>query len=211
MEGRRGNRFLQSGLRVISDFLILAAMATRRPPRVRCGVVANVAVAFVLAIAGCDAKGDGPGGVRIDGGGGGASGSISCNTTAGGCLCFVDDAQPGDVNTCSPTSVVANEMERGVCCLTLSLCTCTRYSCRSDPGSSFCQCGSVTTLAGVTLGSPVAECPAPTADQKCCFSQDNDTCVCSRLACAAEETAVSSCSATAAGACNSDEEIDTCR
>ena len=63
--------------------------------------------------------------------------------------------------------------ERGVCCLTQSLCTCTPYTCRSTPSSSFCQCGSVVALAAVTLGRPVAECPAPAARQKCCFSQDN--------------------------------------
>ena len=70
--------------------------------------------------------------------------------------------------------------ERGVCCVAQSLCTCTPYTCRSDPSSSFCQCGSVVALAGVTLGTAVAECPAPTAAQKCCFSQDNASCICSR-------------------------------
>jgi hypothetical protein len=123
----------------------------------------------------------------------------------------LDDPQPGQIATCTPTSVAQNEMERGVCCLTQALCICTAYTCRSNPASSYCQCGSVSALAGVTLGSLVAECPAPSGEQKCCFSRDNASCTCARLACAAEETEVPNCSATTAGACSPGEEIATCR
>src|SRR5262249_40631550 len=117
----------------------------------------------------------------------------------------------GQLTACSPASVVQGATEQGVCCTAESLCWCIRYTCRSDPSSSYCQCGSVATLATVTLGSPVAACPAPAAGQKCCFSQDNASCICSRLACAAEETEVPGCSATAAGACNPGEAIGACR
>jgi hypothetical protein len=214
----------ECGLRVISDYLYSRAMATRRPQRVRCDIVANVVFASLMSVAGltagCETRDDVAGGLGDSGtlggggaGGGGGSGAatISCNPTGTGCLCIVGDSQPGQAATCSPTSVPQNEMERGVCCVAQSLCSCIRYTCRSDPASSFCQCASVATLAAVTLGSPVAECPAKTGTQKCCFSQDNATCICSGLACAAEETEVPSCSATAAGACRSGEEINACR
>jgi hypothetical protein len=194
-------------------------MAARRPPRDRCVVVANVAIAFtlfvvcfVVACIGRDVAGGPPGSSGTGGSNGGAGGpAISCNPTGTGCLCILDDAQPGQLTTCSPSSVAQNDMEKGVCCVAQSLCTCTRYTCRSDPASSYCQCGSVAILATVTLGTAVADCPAPTAGQKCCFSQDNASCICSRLACAAEETEVADCSATAAGACTSGEAIAACR
>ena len=143
---------------------------------------------------------------------GGSSGAaISCNASGSGCLCIAGDPQPGQITTCTPASVAQGETERGVCCVTQSLCACTRYTCRSDPASSFCQCGSVLTLASVTLGTAVAECPTPGPEQKCCMSQDNASCICSRLACAAEETQMPNCSATAAGACASGEDITACR
>jgi hypothetical protein len=194
----------------------------RRPSRVRCDIVANVLVAFALSVAACTADDvasghvqTGTGGSGADGGagggGGGLGGSISCNPVGPACLCELDSPQAGQLTTCSPTSVAANDMQRGVCCLTQSLCICTPYTCRSNPASSYCQCGSVSALAPVTLGSPVAECPTPSAQQKCCFSPDNDSCTCALLPCAAEETEVPNCSATAAGACNSGEELDTCR
>jgi len=187
----------------------------RRPSRVRCDIVANVFLAFALSVVACAADDVAGGNVTADGGagggGGGPGGSISCNPVGPGCLCMVDDPQPGQLTTCSPTSVAANDMQRGVCCLTQALCICTPYTCRSNPASSFCQCGSLSALAAVTLGSPVAECPTPTAAQKCCFSADNDSCTCANLACAAEETEVANCSATTAGTCDSGEEIDLCR
>ena len=195
-------------------------MATRRLPRDRCGFIANAAIAFILStnglIVACEDRDDGAGGMPDGGSLGGAGGSgggatISCNPTGNGCLCIVDDSQPGTLTTCSPTSVAQSEMEKGVCCVAQSLCSCIRYTCRSDPGSSFCQCGSASNLATVTLGSPVAECPTPAATQKCCFSPDNQTCICSGLACAAEEMQVANCSATAAGACSSGEDIAACR
>jgi hypothetical protein len=201
-------------------FPILAAMAARRSAGVLCAIVANVAFAVALTTAGCIAKGDPPGSASVDGstggnggGAGGASGStISCNPTAGGCLCIADDEQPGQLTDCGPGSVAQNALEQGVCCTAVSLCTCLRYTCRSDPASSYCQCGSVVDLASVTLGTQVAECPVPTEAQKCCFSPDNHMCICSRVAaCAAEEMQVSSCSAAVAGACNSGEEIAACR
>jgi hypothetical protein len=195
-------------------------MAARRAPRVRCGIVANVALVLALQVAACETGGGPPGGSLSDAGSGGAGGgasggssgsTISCNPTAGGCLCIANDTQPSTIDRCSPTSVAQNDMERGVCCTAQSLCTCIRYICRSDPGSSFCQCGSVPSLASVTLGSPVAECPTPIGTQKCCFSQDNASCICSGLACGAGETEVTNCSAAAAGACSSGEEIAACR
>jgi len=200
-------------------------MATRRLAYIRCAFVANVLHGTLLLITacifGCDGRDNVAGGLTDGGnvGAGGAGGgrggsigsSISCNPTSGGCLCIADDAQPGQLTECSPTSVAQSETERGVCCVTQALCACTRYTCRSDPASSFCQCGSVSTLASVTLGSPAADCPAPTAGQHCCFSQDNASCICARLACAEEETEVASCSAAAAGACVSGEEIAACR
>ena len=195
-----------------------------RAPRVRCDNVANVALASILSIAGfaggCDGRDDVAGG-RIgggslggtdgSGGAGGESSSISCNPTGTGCLCIVEDSQPGQLDACSPASVVQDEMERGVCCVAESLCACLRYTCRSDPGSSFCQCGSASSLAGVTLGNPVAECPPPASGQTCCFSQDNATCICARISCAEGEVAVANCSAIAAGACRSGEDIAACR
>jgi len=198
-------------------------MATRRHSRVRCGLVANaISIAATLGAmltGGCEGRDNIPGGGALggiggadgEGGSGGSSSTISCNTTGTGCLCIVDDAQPGQITDCSPASVPRSEAERGVCCVTQSICACIRYTCRSDPGSSFCQCGSVANLATVTLGSAVAECPPPTGTQKCCFSPDNSTCICSGLDCAAEETPVASCSATAAGACAPGEEIAACR
>src|SRR5262245_28823400 len=196
-------------------------MAARPSVGNRCVFVSNVAFVAALAIGGCDAKGDPPGspvggvgagGGAVGGAGGDSSGStISCNPTGTGCLCIADDTQPGQLDACSPTSVVQGATEQAICCTAQSLCSCIRYTCRSDPSSSFCQCGSVATLATVTLGSAVAECPAPTAQQKCCFSPDNGTCICSGLACAAEETAVPNCSAAAAGACNEGEAIAKCR
>jgi hypothetical protein len=203
-------------------------MAIRRHAGVGCRIVANVAFALAMLVVGtiaaCEDRGDGAGTRRPDGGsgsvggaqGGGASGggsgaSISCNESSGGCLCLVGDAQPGAVATCSPASVVQNATEQGVCCLAQALCACTRFTCRSDPASSFCQCGALLSLAGVTLGTSVAECPAKTSEQKCCFSRDNATCICSRLACSAEEAEVPNCSAAAAGACESGQEIEACR
>ena len=204
-------------------------MAMRRHVVVGCGMVANELLAFVLIVAAsfaaCEERNGGAGSRPPDGaatggdqGGSGTGGSgsvgptISCSASGGGgCLCLVGDPQPGSLTACSPASVAQAETERGVCCLAESLCTCTRYTCRADPASSFCQCGSVLALAGVTLGTLVAECPAPTAQQKCCFSQDNATCICSGLACAAEETQVPNCSATAAGACRAGEDIAACR
>lgn len=194
----------------------------RRLSRVRCGIVVNdlcarslLRLAFTLSIAACAADDVASGHVQpgADGGGGdgGPGGSISCNPVGPACLCELDAPQPGQLTTCSPTSVAANDMQRGVCCLTQALCICTPFTCRSDPASSYCQCGSVSALAAVTLGSPVAECPPPTAAQKCCFSADNDSCTCANLPCAAEETEVATCSATTAGACDSGEEITTCR
>jgi hypothetical protein len=211
-------------LRVNLDSLYSGAMATRRPPRVRCSIVVNVPFASLLAIAGvivgCEGR-DNVAGGRLDAGGGSSgggsgaggsgNGSISCNPTGAGCLCIVDDPQPGQLTACSPTSVAQNEMERGICCLTLSLCTCIRYTCRSAPASSFCQCGTVTDLAAVTLGDPVAECPMPVAGQKCCFSGDNATCSCALRDCDAAESEVPNCSAVNAGACNGGEGIPTCR
>ena len=168
---------------------------------------------------GGSAGGNAGGGGAPGGSGGGAGGAggglggstISCNPTATGCLCFADDTQPSQITDCSPASVVQGATEQGVCCTAQSLCSCLRYTCRSDPASSYCQCGSVATLATVTLGSPVAACPAPVAPQACCFSQDNQSCICSRLACAAEETEVAGCSAAVAGACAAGEEIAKCR
>jgi hypothetical protein len=200
-------------------------MAMRRQADGGCGVVANVLHAFVLFVAAsfaaCDDRGgagsrpDDSGALGGDEGGGGAGGAsgqtISCSASGDGCLCLIGDPQPGQITACDPVSVARGEAERGVCCVTQSLCTCVPYTCRSDPASSFCQCGSVPTLATVTLGTAVAECPAPTAQQKCCFSQDNASCICSGLACAVEETQVSNCSATAAGACLAGEDIAACR
>jgi hypothetical protein len=195
-------------------------MATRRLASVRCAFVVNSASTFVLAlgalIAGCDGRDDIAGGTADSGangsgGSGGSGATISCNATGTGCLCIVNDPQPGQIDACTPTSVARDETEQGVCCVTQSICTCIRYACRSDPGSSFCQCGSVANLATVTVGVPVAACPAPTAAQKCCFSPDNSTCICSGLACGPEETPVANCSATAAGACAPGEEIAACR
>ena len=196
----------------------------RRLSRVRCGIVVNdflarslFSIAFALSVAGCAADDVASGHVQTGTGGtggtggGGPGGSISCNPVGPACLCELDAPQAGQLTTCSPTSVAANDMQRGVCCLTQSLCICTPFTCRSNPSSSYCQCGSVSALAAVTLGSPVAECPTPTAQQKCCFSPDNDSCTCANLPCAAEETEVANCSATAAGACDSGEEIGTCR
>jgi hypothetical protein len=182
-------------------------------------------LAFVLLVAacsaGCNVRGGGGAGIRTDGAstddaeGGGFGGSggatISCNSSATGCLCLIGDSQPGQITTCSPTSVAQNEMERGVCCVAQALCTCIRYTCRSDPATSYCQCGSTVDLATVTLGTQVAECPPPTTDQKCCASPDNGSCICSRLACGAEEIQVANCSATAAGACMAGGEIPACR
>jgi hypothetical protein len=193
----------------------------RRHVAVRCGIVVNVAFAFALVtVASCDDRGGGAGS-RLDGaqtggeggsGNGGSSGqTISCTASDTGCLCLVGDPTPSSITTCSPTSVAQNPMQRGVCCVAQSLCTCTPYTCRSDPASSFCQCGSVSSLATVMLGAPVLDCPAPTSGQKCCFSQDNATCICSGLACSAEETEVPNCSAAAAGACRSGDEITVCR
>jgi hypothetical protein len=216
-------RLSECALRVISDSLYSAAMATRRPQRVHCGIVVNVVnvvFASLLAAVGCERADTPPGNLLIDGGsggagspgGGGSSGSaISCNPMQTGCLCIVGDSQPGQIDTCSPTSVAQNATERGACCTAQSLCACIRYTCRSHPESSFCQCGSVDSLASVTVGAAVAECPAPTGGQKCCFSQDNATCICSGLGCDGEETEVPSCSAAAAGKCRSGEEITACR
>ena len=197
-------------------------MAMRRHAVVGCGMVANGWLAFALFVAAsfaaCEDRGGAgsrpPDSGALDGvgGAGGSSGqAISCTASGGGCLCLVGDPQPGQLTTCSPVSVAPSETERGVCCVTQSLCTCTPYTCRADPASSFCQCGAAATLATVTLGTAVAECPAPTAQQKCCFSQDNASCICSGLACAAEETQVPNCSATAAGACPAGEDIAACR
>jgi hypothetical protein len=199
-------------------------MATRR--QVYCGIVANVLCATSLSIvallASCAARDDvatgrtdsgSLGGDGDDGGGdGGSSGAtIACNPTGTGCLCIAGDSQPGQLAACSPASVAQNAMEHGVCCVAVSLCACIRYTCRSDTATSFCQCGSVLDLASLTIGTQVAECPPPMAGEKCCFSQDNATCICSRLACAAEEAEVPNCSAAAAGACRSGEEIAACR
>jgi hypothetical protein len=201
-------------------------MAIRRHVRVGCRIIANVAVALALlvvgAMAACEGRDDGAGtrppdggdgalGGAQGGGGAGSGSSISCNQSGGGCLCLAGDAQPGAVATCSAASVVQSAMEQGVCCVAQALCACTRYTCRSDAASSFCQCGSVLSLASVTLGTSVAECPAKMSEQRCCFSRDNATCICSRLACSAEETEVSSCSAAAAGACDSGQQIEACR
>jgi hypothetical protein len=128
-----------------------------------------------------------------------------------GCLCVVDDPQPSQIDACGPTTVIQNATEVGICCTTLSLCSCGPYSCRSDPAAQVCQCGTRLSLASLTLGTPVAECPPPTEAQKCCLSRDNGSCICSRLACAMEETAVANCSAAAAGACATGESIDACR
>ena len=195
---------------------------------VRCGVIVNVcaavALSFAMLNAACDTRGDvaggqpdsgslsGDGDGGVGGAGGGSGGStISCNPTGSGCLCIVDDSQPGQLAACSPASVGQSALEQGVCCVAVSLCACIRYTCRSDPATSYCQCGSVLDLASVTIGAQAAECPPPTAAQKCCFSRDNATCICSRLACAAEETDVPNCSATAAGACPGGQEISACR
>lgn len=185
-----------------------------------CGGLEASLLAVSMFVAGCNARG-GDRGVGHGGGGTGddagadssgeASASIACNPSATGCLCLVDDGQAGQIDACSPTSVAENETERGVCCVSQSLCVCIRYTCRSDPGSSFCQCGSVLNLSSLTSGSLVGECPEPSAQQRCCFSQDNGTCICSRLACAGEEIAVANCSAAAAGACRPGEEIAACR
>ena len=190
-------------------------MPAPRTRRVRCAIVANVTFILTLAVAACrDDVAGGPTGAGATGGTGaaGSSGaSVSCSSTGTGCLCIANDAQPGQLTDCSPTSVVENDMEKGVCCVAQALCSCVRYTCRADPASSYCQCGPVSTLATVTVGSPVVECPAPAAGQKCCFSQDNASCICSRLACAAEETEVPACSAAAAGACPAGEDIPACR
>ena len=201
-------------------------MATRRRETIRYGIVVNVPCAIGLSIvaliAGCAPRDDvatgtadagSLGGADDAGWGEGGSGgaTISCNGTGGGCLCILGDSQPGQLAVCSPASVAQGAIEQGVCCLAVSLCTCIRYTCRSDPATSFCQCGSVLDLAAVTVGTQVAECPPPTAAQKCCHSQDNGTCICARLACAAEETEVANCSAAAAGACPGGEEIAACR
>src|SRR5262245_38264269 len=114
-------------------------MATRRRHSVHCGIVANVrsvvALYIFYLIAGCTARDDAAGG-RTDGGplgeddaGGMAQGdtggaTISCNPTGSGCLCIVDDSQPGQLAACSPTSVTQSPMEQGVCCVALSLCAC---------------------------------------------------------------------------------------
>jgi len=199
-------------------------MATRRQMRVHCSNVAAGVFAVVMPIAcligactnledGNDDRSDsGAVGAGTDGGAGvGGNGSISCTATGTGCLCIADDSQPGQLTVCSPTSVASGDAERGVCCVAESLCACIRYTCRSDPGSSFCQCGSVSSLGGVTLGDPAAACPTPATGQHCCFSQDNATCICARLDCADGETEVDNCSAVAAGACRSGEEIAACR
>jgi hypothetical protein len=171
-------------------------------------------MSLAALIAGCDGRDNVPGGTTGSGsigGGGGANATISCNATGTGCLCIVNDPQPGQLDACTPTSVVQSEAERGVCCVTQSICSCIRYTCRSDPASSFCQCGSVANLSTVTLGVPAAECPPPTATQKCCFSPDNASCICSGLACGAEEMPVANCAASTAGACAPGEEIMACR
>jgi hypothetical protein len=216
--------FFDLGLTIAGSFWlpILAAMAARAS-RVRCDNVANVVLASILSMTGlaggCDGRddiagriGDGSVGGTQGGGGGDDDGSsISCNPTGTGCLCIVADSQPGQLDACSPASIVQSETERGICCAAESLCTCLRYTCRSDPGSSFCQCASVSSLAGVTLGSAVADCPPPASGQTCCFSEDNATCICARLACAEGEVSVENCSAVTAGACRSGEDIAACR
>jgi hypothetical protein len=197
---------------------MFSAMPAPRSRRVRCRDdvrACNVACAIVLSavgyVAGCIGRDNVAGGAPGGGGAGASGATISCNATGSGCLCIADDAQPGTLAACSPVSVTTSEAERGVCCVAESLCTCTRYTCRSDPASSYCQCGSVAILATVTLGDQTAECPPPAAGQKCCFSPDNASCICSRLGCAAEETEVSACAAVTAGACATGEDIAACR
>jgi hypothetical protein len=184
----------------------------------------RLVLAFALALpigAGCTPGGyagmaydvdAGPGAGGGEGGPGGPTGSsIACNATAGGCLCLLDDPQPGTLGACSPATIVRDAQEQAVCCLNEFLCSCNRYGCRSDDAASYCQCGLVTDLAGVTIGVPVAACPPPTPQQRCCLSSSNATCICSRLACAAEEVEVPSCAAATAGTCVEGEAIAACR
>src|SRR5262245_54039195 len=110
-------------------------MATRRRETIRCGIVANVrcatALSIVALIAGCDVQDDDVATDRGDagslggdggGGGGGFSGAtIACNPTGTGCLCIAGDSQAGQLAACSPASVAQSAMERGVCCVAVSL------------------------------------------------------------------------------------------
>ena len=192
-------------------------MAMRRHAGVRCGMVANDLPAFALFVAAsfaaCDDRGT-------------AAQARGRPTAARGRrpgrrrrwrLQRPDDlVQPvGAAAACAWSAIRSpassrpaarhrwrrRDTERGVCCLTAG---------PVHVHAVHVPLGSGVVVLPVRLGGRagrrdagdlVAECPAPTAGQKCCFSQDNATCICSGLACAAEETQVANCSATAAGAC----------
>src|SRR5207253_6254411 len=131
--------------------------------------------ALVLAGAACmtssRAGGGGVGGSRDSGtpqpgtgggAGGAAGGDRTCSMTPSGCFCL-QGTDPG-LAGCNTTSVVKNSGERGACCDDGSgFCKCDAYSCKSNPTTKICVCGtSVTVGLEVMSGSQVAECPAPT-------------------------------------------------
>ena len=215
-------RVSESRLAGDSRFLILAAMATRRPPRVRCGIVANDllcvcadrcgVVAAALAHCGCSA--DDAGGDHVAGGrrhrrrcGAAAARRADDLLQPGGpraVSACVDDPQPGQLTDVQPDvggaeRDGARRLLRGAVSLHVHPLHLPLQSRRRR----FASAARWSTLAAVTLGTPSPSVRRRRRRRSVASRQDNASCICSGLACAAEETQVPNCSATAAGACGS--------
>ena len=164
--------------------------------------------------AGCESSSAaGPGGRGgTSGTGSGGSGVLSCSGTPTGCLCIGGDSEPGQLTSCSMSSVVTSEGQQGVCCQGPILCYCDAYLCKHDMNAGYCECGTAFVVnMDVANGMVVQACPAPTAQQKCCFLESAGTCTCSTLDCE-DATPVPSCSLATVTLCQSDEQsLNACK
>jgi hypothetical protein len=128
--------------------------------------------------------------------------ALACSQTPSGCLCASRDEQPGDLSTCSGSSVAVHGGEQGVCCGNADLCTCDAYACKSDAALAFCQCGPTGAFGAALQGAASASCPAPDTGQKCCQSADTHVCICSTADCEMGTTVVPNCTVAVAGVCD---------
>ena len=161
---------------------------------------------------GSDARPDRTSGGSGGGGDAQGDGGSSCSVTPSGCFCIAG-TDLGGLTSCDSASVVKDGAERGFCCADTGtdspLCRCDAYVCKNNPTAQDCECGTAFSVAmDVPTGTTATDCPAPTASQKCCFSAETATCICSTLDCESA-VAVPDCSVTRVAACPSGQQSVT--
>jgi hypothetical protein len=149
--------------------------------------------------AGGNAGNAGASGNGATAGSAGNNGPRTCTRFPAGCSC-VDGDPAADESPCTTMTVATMPGDVGVCCAR-TMCQCAPFICRNDASQGYCSCGVSTTITGVVQGDVVTTCPLPTAPQKCCYSHQFQSCVCSLLDCTTGWQTVPSCSITDVAVC----------